>query len=441
MYSPTHVRLSSSAAIACLLCLAAACAGWSSVQTGGATDLHAVAEGGHVAQVRALLDQGADPNARDAEGRTPLHLAAANGHQATAEALLDGGADINARDADGHTPLDEAIAKGHDGMSAFLKSRGGLASEAALATVHTDEGAPMKPALEFKTLADFEAEIGEPAVLLDGTHVCFFAPKRKAEAAKIVFEYLVRAYTELYKIVGVHTGYKMVVYAFPKGNKHGWGGTSNCSIEYDDTNLDLDAQPEWKQYHKAQFGWEMIGWSLGALVTERVAGNPIHGQQVADTRKRQESTYNRYVNGGYVFPKDLEANQCDRIYAWILWQCEQEYGTQFWPDFFAQARKQKQALSNAGSLGDGDAVRDARYRITVACFDALPRLRFSDRLRAAHISLKTDVKSFHPTDPGWNRRFEESKPPGHQSLGTLSRVPHTRIVTRGVGAYDGGRTR
>jgi len=140
---------------------------------------------------------------------------------------------------------------------------------------------PLKPSLKFKTIQDFEKNIGEPAVLLDNTNVCFFAPRRREKEARIVLGYLVKAYDALYQVVGAHTDYKIRVYAFPKGNPHGCGGTSEFSIEYNDSNRDLARQTEWTRHHvphvsgyieemahnfvhatKAQFGWEMIGWSL-----------------------------------------------------------------------------------------------------------------------------------------------------------------------------------
>lgn len=62
----------------------------------GWTGLHAAAKGGHMGAVRLLLEQGADPNAREAGDNTyALHWAAALGSVETVRALLDAGGDVH----------------------------------------------------------------------------------------------------------------------------------------------------------------------------------------------------------------------------------------------------------------------------------------------------------------------------------------------------------
>jgi ankyrin repeat protein len=68
------------------------------------TALHAAAARGHVDVVRLLLEQRADPNARDAgDNATPLHFAAGGGHVDVVRMLLEAGADVH-----GHGDVHEA---------------------------------------------------------------------------------------------------------------------------------------------------------------------------------------------------------------------------------------------------------------------------------------------------------------------------------------------
>ncbi len=59
--------------------------------------------------VRTLLAQGADPDARDDEQHPALTLAIADGGPELVRLLLEAGANPNLRDADGFTALDVAV--------------------------------------------------------------------------------------------------------------------------------------------------------------------------------------------------------------------------------------------------------------------------------------------------------------------------------------------
>jgi ankyrin repeat protein len=86
--------------------------------------LHAAAAGRHAEVATLLLSRGATANARQHGGWTPLHAAAQNGDMEMAKALLYGGADVRSR-ADNHqTPLDLALTKGQQAMVDFLEANG-----------------------------------------------------------------------------------------------------------------------------------------------------------------------------------------------------------------------------------------------------------------------------------------------------------------------------
>ena len=55
--------------------------------------------------VKALIEAGADLNAKENDGWTALHLAACNGKLDCVKALIEAGADLNAKDNDGWTAL------------------------------------------------------------------------------------------------------------------------------------------------------------------------------------------------------------------------------------------------------------------------------------------------------------------------------------------------
>jgi ankyrin repeat protein len=61
-----------------------------------------------IADVQDELTAGAGVMARNKGGLTPLHMAAADGTPANLKVLLDAGADGKAKDKDGKTPRDDA---------------------------------------------------------------------------------------------------------------------------------------------------------------------------------------------------------------------------------------------------------------------------------------------------------------------------------------------
>ncbi len=84
------------------------------------TPLQSAAAGKHHRIVKMLLDHGADPNVREANGFTPLHAAAQNDDIETIRMLLLGGADLTIKSTSGKTALDVAMDAGNEKASALL---------------------------------------------------------------------------------------------------------------------------------------------------------------------------------------------------------------------------------------------------------------------------------------------------------------------------------
>ena len=74
----------------------------------------------HVDRVLSLLHAGLSPSASDYDRRTALHVAASDGALDVVKALIEEGADLNAKDRFGHTPLDEAVAYQHAAVAELL---------------------------------------------------------------------------------------------------------------------------------------------------------------------------------------------------------------------------------------------------------------------------------------------------------------------------------
>jgi ankyrin repeat protein len=83
--------------------------------------IHAAAAGHNLEIVRALVEGGADINARQHGGFTALHAAAQQGDEAMVSYLLEHGADREARADNNQSALDFALLRGHAAVVARLE--------------------------------------------------------------------------------------------------------------------------------------------------------------------------------------------------------------------------------------------------------------------------------------------------------------------------------
>ena len=83
--------------------------------------LHSAVAGDHADVAAVLIDAGADVNARQRHGWTPLHGAAQNGAAETVERLIAAGADVAARNDDGVSAADLAAGAGHGALAGRLR--------------------------------------------------------------------------------------------------------------------------------------------------------------------------------------------------------------------------------------------------------------------------------------------------------------------------------
>jgi len=91
---------------------------------GGNTGLHWAARLGLKEMARLLIDNRANPNARNDDNDTPLHWAAREGQKELAVILLAHGARVNVVDRDGWTPLRWAQVQGHENLARILVAAG-----------------------------------------------------------------------------------------------------------------------------------------------------------------------------------------------------------------------------------------------------------------------------------------------------------------------------
>jgi len=89
------------------------------------------------AEVKRLLEAGADPNSTSKYGNPPLHRTCHRGFYGIARLLIEHGADVNAVDGHGHTPLHWACERNYPTLIRLLIEHGADVNMRSRTQVHS----------------------------------------------------------------------------------------------------------------------------------------------------------------------------------------------------------------------------------------------------------------------------------------------------------------
>ncbi len=144
------------------------------------------AQRGDLEAVRALLQQGADPNAAQADGLTALHWAALNDKLGIAEILLYAGAAISpVTRVGGYTPLHLASQSGHGEVARTLLEAGADANAYTTTGVSSLHFAAQADAAEaIRALIEHGAEVDARDTFSSRTPLMFAAYRGAVDATK-----------------------------------------------------------------------------------------------------------------------------------------------------------------------------------------------------------------------------------------------------------------
>jgi uncharacterized protein len=161
-----------------------------SVEAPAETPVADAAQANDVAQVRALLQQGADVNAPQPDGLTALHWAALNGSHEIVDVLLYAGATLEPRTrVGGYTPLHLAARTGNASIVRSLLERGAkVDSWTSTGVTALHFAAQANDAEAIRALVEHGAEIDAPDGFQSRTPLVFAASRDATAAVSTLLE-------------------------------------------------------------------------------------------------------------------------------------------------------------------------------------------------------------------------------------------------------------
>jgi len=284
---------------------------------------------------------------------------------------------------------------------------------------------PVYPAARVTSVQDFEKVAREPGLILDSKYVRLVTGRSMEILAREFFPYLVKTYDAFYGITGVHTRYKLVLFATPHGCTYSTGGTfprvSIIPYGYDTIDPNARQQEMWREHgvprirgiaeemgHCFTMGGPGVGFggeALGVFVCYRVIRIAAPYPGIEDPYAEgggNRQTVADYIANGYRLPDkpNYPPVTSYRIYQVLLDDCEKAYGPDLLKDFFTEVRKTRTPIKP-----DSPTDYSKRLQLTVECFDRLPGLNFRERMRKLRLSQRTTWYSLYGKTREWGGKL------------------------------------
>lgn len=217
-------------------------------------------------------------------------------------------------------------------------------------------------------LAAYEKSLGGRGVAVEMDHLTLFAPKDHEKTAKAAAKFLDKAYRAMREIYGRDTPFRFSVENYPDGHERGWGGISGAAtIGYPLEALERfgrfgtrnirgfagyteEMSHGFKGMYRCGGTYEALGVAVQDDVLRRLVPEKVVAANTARYRRLCEQTYAAYRKAGNDNP-DPDVYPWNVIFTRILnklfFDLREEYGPEFWPDFFRMLRQLDYPLHRA----------------------------------------------------------------------------------------------